>query len=63
MVYQKASRIITFRLAATKQEHFHQDVGALPVLIRGGFFESSEDGSAPISFQILSPSGKVCVKW
>lgn len=54
--------IVTFKLASGESEHFNQDVGAEPVLIRGGFFESTDDHASSIRFQIVSPSGKVVYK-
>eukprot|EP01053_Blabericola_migrator_P005027 Blabericola_migrator_1__5026@NODE_2606_length_2543_cov_3124_725767_g1634_i0_p1_GENE_NODE_2606_length_2543_cov_3124_725767_g1634_i0NODE_2606_length_2543_cov_3124_725767_g1634_i0_p1_ORF_typecomplete_len461_score76_98EMP24_GP25L/PF01105_24/8e13Keratin_B2_2/PF13885_6/14_NODE_2606_length_2543_cov_3124_725767_g1634_i04511833 len=51
--------IVTFKLAGGSTEHFHQEVGPEPVLIRGGFFESMTDSGSAVSFTVISPQGKI----
>eukprot|EP01056_Protomagalhaensia_sp_Gyna25_P004619 Protomagalhaensia_sp_Gyna_25__4618@NODE_426_length_3472_cov_21_979610_g327_i0_p1_GENE_NODE_426_length_3472_cov_21_979610_g327_i0NODE_426_length_3472_cov_21_979610_g327_i0_p1_ORF_typecomplete_len508_score71_72EMP24_GP25L/PF01105_24/3_5e16_NODE_426_length_3472_cov_21_979610_g327_i0521575 len=51
--------IVTFKLQGGSTEHFHQEVGPQPTLIRGGFFESMTESGSAVSFTVISPSGKV----
>jgi len=51
--------LLTFPLPARTDEYFYEDVGRDPVLVRGGFFASSEDETSSVDFQILDPSGDV----
>lgn len=52
--------LLTFPLSPRTDEFFYEDVPPGPsILLRGGFFASSSEGTSSIEFSIMNPAGDV----